>query len=578
MGGTKCCVPGCRTNYNPAEGYITVFKFPVDKERREDWVRRIHRKDFTPTNYSVICIKHFKPEFIILNIEAKSKEGVTLSCPRKKPILSTNAYPTIFPNQPKYLSSSKTSRPAPTDRCAIQTLSNIENDKIFSLENFSIKLKNGLLKPPWNLNTNPDVINIYKCNFDIIPKIYICLNIKSDFSLEIWQNNNELNVAKFSFILGENNICDTWSKFNRLIDYVSTIKDTGSCVEDKLSLALKLLDECSNESLHDSKHFKFLVEQIYLFQSKHPHYSPETLLWSCLFFYTSPQAYKLVRGTNLLTIPHPSYIKKLSFNSDILNSGMQQSHRNYLQKKINTLNNNEMLVNLLIDEIHIKPSLSYKSGTFFGGCENSSSPATSLQAFMITSLMSSNKDIVALYPVKNLTGESLCNLLKTVLCELDKLKYKVISVISDNNRVNRRAFEILCDGTLKSSISHPYTSNLELFFLFDSVHIFKCIRNNWLNCKTPVQTFIFPPFDKGSSRDIHRAPLQAVKDIYELEKSLIVKYAPGLSQKVLYPSSFERQNVQYVINLFNEKTVSALKIMNNNNDDSVCVFIDLIVK
>ena len=65
------------------------------------------------------------------------------------------------------------------------------------------------------------------------------------------------------------------------------------------------------------------------------------------------------------------------------------------------MDSKEILVNLLFDEIHIKPLLSYKSGSLFGACDDSSSPATSLQAFMIISLKSSNKDIVALYLVEN---------------------------------------------------------------------------------------------------------------------------------------------------------------------------------
>ena len=36
--GKKCCVPGCKTNYHPQDGHTSVFKFPNDPSRKEDWI------------------------------------------------------------------------------------------------------------------------------------------------------------------------------------------------------------------------------------------------------------------------------------------------------------------------------------------------------------------------------------------------------------------------------------------------------------------------------------------------------------------------------------------------------------
>ena len=41
---------------------------------------------------------------------------------------------------------------------------------------------------------------------------------------------------------------------------------------------------------------------------------------------------------------------------------------------------------------------------------------------------------------------------------------------------------------------NPY-SQQKLFILFDSVHLFKCVRNNWLNQKDYDKTFTFPTSD-----------------------------------------------------------------------------------
>ena len=188
---------------------------------------------------------------------------------------------------------------------------------------------------------------------------------------------------------------DKWSMLDHLLSYFNSYNETPCTVEDKLSYGIRLLEEYLDESGSTCKRLKFLVEQLLLYKTKSPYYSPETLLWSSMLYYSSPHGYKLMRNSEVLKIPHPSYLKKLSFNSDMLNAGMSDSHFNYLKKKLSILTEEEKIVNLLLDEIHIKPLLSYKAGNINGMADNSASPATSLQAFMITSLKSKNQDIAS---------------------------------------------------------------------------------------------------------------------------------------------------------------------------------------
>jgi len=39
-------------------------KFPKDVERQKEWLKRISRKDFTPSLSLAVCIKHFSACFI----------------------------------------------------------------------------------------------------------------------------------------------------------------------------------------------------------------------------------------------------------------------------------------------------------------------------------------------------------------------------------------------------------------------------------------------------------------------------------------------------------------------------------
>ena len=62
----KCCVPGCKTNYDSEvkDENVSVFHFPNDEERRKLWLWKIKRKDFVPSKESVVCSKHFVDKFI----------------------------------------------------------------------------------------------------------------------------------------------------------------------------------------------------------------------------------------------------------------------------------------------------------------------------------------------------------------------------------------------------------------------------------------------------------------------------------------------------------------------------------
>ena len=232
----------------------------------------------------------------------------------------------------------------------------------------------------------------------------------------------------------------------------------------------------------------------------------------------------------------------------------------------------------MLDEIYINPSISYKSGKIVGIAENSTADeATTIQAFMITSVFSHNRDIIALVPVKNQTAEILLSHTIKILHILKDLGYTVLCLISDNNRVNRNMFTKMCNDNLKFATQNPADPEKLLYFLFDTVHLIKCVRNNWLKQTTTNQTFYFP--DPKDFSKISTASIQTLKDIYESEKNAIVKTAPKLSQKVLYPTSLEKQNVLYALNLFHETNIASLSLKNQSNEnDGIIAFLDIFLK
>ena len=113
----------------------------------------------------------------------------------------------------------------------------------------------------------------------------------------------------------------------------------------------------------------------------------------------SPSTYLFLRDS-CLALPHPTYLRTLS-SCFAVEAGVECSeHIAYLTEKAKLLPEHERYVSLMLNEIYVKPKVSYKAGTVEGFAENCDmSQATTVQAFMMSSILSSKKDIAALVPI-----------------------------------------------------------------------------------------------------------------------------------------------------------------------------------
>ena len=80
------------------------------------------------------------------------------------------------------------------------------------------------------------------------------------------------------------------------------------------------------------------------------------------------------------------------------------------------LKQHELLVTLQLDEIHIKPKLTYQNGKLIGNSGNNiTGYANRIHTFMISSVLSSNKDVVALLPEQKMTNQDLYHMTNEVV-------------------------------------------------------------------------------------------------------------------------------------------------------------------
>ena len=87
--------------------WIKSASFGFQKKMRAKWIRVIPRQDLVVHDKTVVGKKHFSEQFII-RVDSVTRDDVTvLSLPRQRLKLTADAYPSLFPNTPLYLTSER---------------------------------------------------------------------------------------------------------------------------------------------------------------------------------------------------------------------------------------------------------------------------------------------------------------------------------------------------------------------------------------------------------------------------------------------------------------------------------------
>ncbi|XP_069670973.1 uncharacterized protein [Periplaneta americana] len=487
---TKCCVPRCRSNYNTTtDGYVTVYSFPRDPDRREQWLRAIHRDNFQPGATSAVCIKHFSEEHIVREDRAVRSDGSVLILRREIPKLTDDAVPSKFPNQPSYMSSiykqkceglqERRKEEETEDEDAFRKW--VTDDVISDFNMFKSRIQNMKIDGFTVIINDMEVVFLKIDCTSEVPKIIVSLKINNELRIiNISHNDIPISSSKLDWLLGSDKVMDKWSKFDTLLNHLKSYNIRSMSPNEKLELASNLLGSCCNEideSFGIYSKVKFLKEQVSLLRTKAPKYSTDTLDWASLNYFSNPSAYRRLWSSKVLTIPHPEYLRQLSHS--LSPESIHCDYLKHLSEKAKTLEDHEKVVNLILEETDVKSA-------------DKLQPASTVQAFVITSLLSNNKDIVRLFPGSNLTSEKLYEFTLSILDFLNQCGFRIITLILHNYGVNRNMVEKLCNGQLTSTFKNPFNINEDIFILFDKFHLLKSIRNNRLNGKDNYKSLLIP--------------------------------------------------------------------------------------
>lgn len=135
---------------------------------------------------TVVCEKHFADRFIVRVDSATRPDGSILTVPSSYPKLTDDAYPSLFPNTPFYLSSEpQVKRRKPEDRKQEQQQRSEKqfeewmiSDQILDFTSLVNKLPEFLQDySNWMLTVRDNKLCVYKLNITYIPTITIIKQI-----------------------------------------------------------------------------------------------------------------------------------------------------------------------------------------------------------------------------------------------------------------------------------------------------------------------------------------------------------------------------------------------------------------
>ena len=235
-------------------------------------------------------------------------------------------------------------------------------DMIRSFNDFKALVKSK--SDGWIIDSNDEVIRIIKIspiNINMAAKIIITIYIDVNMNLQLYNDNILINISKYL----NNNILDRWSNWENILHDCSIIhvpeyKDVCFTISKMVKMNLNIRPENTDIG-------NFFGEQIELLGTSpnHRRYSPQCIIFAYTILNRSRSSYKLVRNF-ITSLPSLRFLIDLSSN---LNSN-ETVFYDYIKTKAKYLNQDEMLINIQLDEIYVKPKITFQTNKLLGFSNN----------------------------------------------------------------------------------------------------------------------------------------------------------------------------------------------------------------
>ena len=400
----KCCVTGCRSNYDPTDR-VSVFRLPKDKDERERWMKAIPRDNIPDSADTVVCIKHFPDGFETVSVKGRLRP--------KNP-------PSIFSNLPKSLVPT----PVPLARTTFRSSSSVrsvESDQleeflqkdIVSFDSLCSRVGDHSFDFPFDISAFRNDNLLCLQSMDYLPSSSIprfLLKISPDQSFEGFHAGVKTSIKS----LCTNKIVklNRWSQLEEALRYLNSLE-----LDQKKSV---LLEQCVSLGTTKVGTLK---------------YSSEIIVRAFEYLATSRTLYNRLRKD--FGLPGLATLNRLS--SKVNNS----SDYTFISNVFTGLDQRQKQFILLLDEVYVKPLLTYHGGMLFGKAVNNPEHlATTVLGFMLVSPFGGPSFLVKMLPVWRLDANFMFEQTQLLLAHIKNAGGSTICIICDNNRVNQAFFKM----------------------------------------------------------------------------------------------------------------------------------------
>ena len=329
----KCSAYGCSTGLLTQlvknDEKIATFHFPLKKpDLLNVWKKFVNRRDWNPTQSSVVCEKHFADRLVTRG------KRTTLNW-------SLNPIPTIHSElackRPSTLTNVTDFRKPPKIRNVLPDQMNdfTASDTITDLKDIDT-VKH--CPPGFQCKRDEDHVLFYKLIFDKetdFPVVQECIRIDTDLHVKLLHNGNPIPLPKW-FAEGHNAKLTRFSMLGNFPAYIA-----NAAQDHPFSIL---------EELRKRQHYK---------PKGRPPFSSQLIRYALLLRYTSPQSYRIL----LQKFPLPSFSTL---------SKLQQGGVNSLRAAKRLLDAGEISsdIVLMTDEIHLQQGTQFQGGEYVGANED----------------------------------------------------------------------------------------------------------------------------------------------------------------------------------------------------------------
>ena len=499
----ECCV----TNCTETKGTYRFPNEPGDEERKKKWRAAIPRDNIPDHKDTVICHHHWPKDTKMVKVRGKWK-------PVDPPSIFDCVHKSLIPTPPP---PSRTTKRTSTDVRSLQPDEMSKWKEIDRIGDF-ISMKSQFKFKEFNC---PLLIFTHLTNEIIVQSVdfvegtgvpKFLIKIQEDHSFETYHYG----VRCFVPSLVKNRVTKLkhWSEIEEIIRHLRLTEPTPkeNVMKDQLmAMGVTLVGEKK--------------------------YTVETTVRAFEYFALSRSTYSRLREDFEL----PCIATLTSLTSKIKSADDPSFISNIFSK----LPEKQKTCFIIIDEVYVKSMLQYHGGILFGKAVNKPEKvANTILSFMICCLQGGPKFLFKMLPVKELDADFLYEQTQVLLDFLKNAGADCVAIICDGNRVNQSFFK-------KFNCIEPWRTTDNIFLLFDFVHLIKNIRNNWIT--ESMQELLYSV--NGETKVAKWSDLKLLYDLESGEREKLSK----LSEVSVSPKPIERQKVSFVLQVFNEKTISALK-------------------